>query len=80
MSGPATPTPTFADVNRDVLRTLEPPSNRYFAWMCVVALVLAGGILAWAGQVWWGIGMAGKPAKVVFDDYILGKRGVAFMW
>jgi 4,5-DOPA dioxygenase extradiol len=26
------------------------------------------------------LGMADKPAKVVFDDYILGKRGVAFMW
>ena len=26
------------------------------------------------------LGMAGKPAKVVFDDQILGKRGVAFLW
>jgi len=26
------------------------------------------------------IGMADKPAKVVFDDHILGKRGVAFLW
>ncbi len=25
-------------------------------------------------------GMADKPATVVFDDYILGKRGVAFLW
>jgi aromatic ring-opening dioxygenase catalytic subunit (LigB family) len=25
-------------------------------------------------------GMAAKPAKVVFDDRILGKRGVAFSW
>ncbi len=25
-------------------------------------------------------GMAGKPGRVVFDDYILGKRGVAFLW
>jgi len=25
-------------------------------------------------------GMAGKPATVVFDDYILGKRAVAFLW
>ena len=23
---------------------------------------------------------AGKPARLVFDDYILGKRGVAFLW
>ncbi len=25
-------------------------------------------------------GMASKTAKVIFDDYILGKRGVAFLW
>lgn len=25
-------------------------------------------------------GMADRPATVVFDDYILGKRGVAFLW
>jgi aromatic ring-opening dioxygenase catalytic subunit (LigB family) len=26
------------------------------------------------------IGMADRTAKLVFDDYILGKRGVAFLW
>lgn len=26
------------------------------------------------------LGMADKPATVIFDDYILGKRGVAFLW
>ena len=26
------------------------------------------------------LGMAGKPAKVIFDDQILGKRGLAFLW
>lgn len=26
------------------------------------------------------LGMAGKPTKVIFDDQILGKRGVAFSW
>lgn len=26
------------------------------------------------------LGMADQPAKVVFDDHILGKRGVAFLW
>jgi len=26
------------------------------------------------------LGMAGKPAKVIFDDQILGKRGVGFLW
>jgi 4,5-DOPA dioxygenase extradiol len=26
------------------------------------------------------IGMAQKPAEKIFDDYILGKRGLAFLW
>lgn len=26
------------------------------------------------------IGLAGKPARVIFDDYIIGKRAVAFLW
>ena len=26
------------------------------------------------------LGMAGKPAELIFDDQILGKRGVAFFW
>lgn len=26
------------------------------------------------------LGMAEKPASTIFDDYILGKRGVAFLW
>jgi aromatic ring-opening dioxygenase catalytic subunit (LigB family) len=26
------------------------------------------------------LGVADKPAKLIFDDYILGKRAVAFLW
>lgn len=26
------------------------------------------------------LGMADRPATVIFDDYILGKRGIAFLW
>jgi len=26
------------------------------------------------------LGMADKPALTIFDDYILGKRGIAFLW
>ena len=25
-------------------------------------------------------GMAGKQASIIFDDYILNKRGLAFLW
>jgi molybdopterin-containing oxidoreductase family membrane subunit len=65
-----TTSPTFADVNRDVLRTLDPPGNLYFAWMCFVALLLAGFFVAWTGQVWWGMGMAGKRVPQMWAMYI----------
>ena len=29
---------TWADVNKDVERTVSMPGNLYFGWMCIVAL------------------------------------------
>src|SRR3989442_15928562 len=65
MSDSHATSPTFADVTRDVARTLAPPGNLYFGWMSVVALILTAGIVAWTGQIWWGMGMAGegRPPK-----------------
>jgi Ni/Fe-hydrogenase subunit HybB-like protein len=62
--------PTFADVNRDVLATLHPPSNLYFAWMCVVGLILTCGILAWTYQIFYGMGAAGKRTPQMWAMYI----------
>jgi len=36
----------------------------------VVALLLAGFFFAWAGQVWWGMGMAGKRVPQMWAMYI----------
>jgi Ni/Fe-hydrogenase subunit HybB-like protein len=63
-------TPTYADVNRDVLRTLRPPGNLYFSWMCVVGLILTCGILAWTWQIWVGMGAAGKRTPQMWAMYI----------
>ncbi|HEY3064507.1 MAG TPA: NrfD/PsrC family molybdoenzyme membrane anchor subunit [Methylomirabilota bacterium] len=62
--------PTFADVNRDVLHTLAPPSSLYFFWMSVVALILMAGILAWTWQIWIGMGAAGKRTPQMWAMYI----------
>ena len=62
--------PSFADVNRDVVRTLQPPGNLYFAWMCVVGLILTAGILAWTWQIWIGMGAAGKRVPQMWAMYI----------
>jgi len=62
--------PTFADVNRDVLRTLEPPGPLYLGWMCVVGLILTAGILAWTYQIFIGMGAAGKRTPTMWAMYI----------
>jgi molybdopterin-containing oxidoreductase family membrane subunit len=62
--------PTFADVNRDIIRTLGPPGNAYFAWMSGLGLVLALGILAWAYQVWRGLGTTGLRVPQMWALYI----------
>jgi molybdopterin-containing oxidoreductase family membrane subunit len=62
--------PTFADVNRDVIRTLDFPGSAYFGWMSFVALVLAGGIICWTLQIYFGIGMAGKRNPQMWAMYI----------
>src|SRR5438093_13617897 len=62
--------PTYADVNRDVLRTLAPPGNLYFVWMCVVGLILTCGILAWTNQIFYCMGEAGKRTPQMWAMYI----------
>ena len=63
--------PAWADVNRDVIRTIGMPGETYFAWMCLVALTLACGVSAWAWQVWVGIGAAGNRVPQFWAAYIV---------
>jgi Ni/Fe-hydrogenase subunit HybB-like protein len=67
---PTPATPTFGDVNRDVLRTLRPPGPLYFAWMCVIGLLLAAFLTAWTYQIYIGMGAAGKRAPQMWAMYI----------
>src|SRR5215213_8293648 len=63
-------TPTFGDVNRDVVATLLTPGHLYFAWMCVIGLLLAGFLTAWTYQIYIGMGAAGKRAPTMWAMYI----------
>jgi molybdopterin-containing oxidoreductase family membrane subunit len=62
--------PTFSDVNRDVLATLRTPGPLYFAWMCVIGLLLAAFLTAWSYQIYIGMGAAGKRAPQMWAMYI----------
>ena len=64
------PAPGYDDVDRAVLRTLEPPGNLYFAWMSVIGLVLTAGILAWAYQIYLGLGTTGLRVPEFWGLYI----------
>lgn len=70
MSADHLATPTYEQVNRDVIRTLGPPTPRYYAWMSFTALVLAAGILAWTYQISVGMGAAGKRNPQMWAMYI----------
>jgi Ni/Fe-hydrogenase subunit HybB-like protein len=63
-------TPTFSDVNRDVVATLRAPGPLYFAWMCVIGLLLAAFLAAWTYQIYIGMGAAGKRAPQMWAMYI----------
>ena len=65
-----TATPSYSDVNRDVMATLRPPGNLYFAWMCIVGLLLACFFLAWSYQIFAGMGAAGKRTSQMWAMYI----------
>ena len=62
--------PAYADVNRDVLHTLEPPGNLYFAWMTLVALLLLCFLLALCWQIYVGLGVTGLRAPQMWALYI----------
>ena len=62
--------PSWADVNRDVIRTVGMPGNAYFGWMCLIGLTLGCGVLAWTWQIWSGMGEAGKRTPQMWALYI----------
>jgi Ni/Fe-hydrogenase subunit HybB-like protein len=64
------PAPTYAEVNRDVIATLAPPTRRWFLMMAgVVAGVAVGGI-SWAYQLRDGLGVTGYQPPIFWGTYI----------
>jgi Ni/Fe-hydrogenase subunit HybB-like protein len=62
--------PGLADVNHDIVRTLRPPGNLYFAWMSILGLLLAAGVLAWTYQIYLGLGVTGLRTPQYWALYI----------
>jgi Ni/Fe-hydrogenase subunit HybB-like protein len=62
--------PTYDDVNRDVIRTLEGPGALYFAWMAIAGALLLCLLLALTAQLMLGLGTTGLRAPQYWALYI----------
>jgi molybdopterin-containing oxidoreductase family membrane subunit len=60
----------YADVNRDVLRTLDPPGTRYLTWLTVCGLLDLVFILALTWQINRGLGVTGLRTPQYWALYI----------
>jgi len=62
--------PTYGDVNRDVLRTLDTPGPLYFAWITLAALLLLCFVVGLTWQVFMGLGVTGLRTPQFWALYI----------
>ena len=60
----------YSQINRDILKTLEPPGKTYYRLLAAVAAVLAWGIAAWIYQIYTGLGVAGITQPVLWGVYV----------
>jgi Ni/Fe-hydrogenase subunit HybB-like protein len=64
------PLPTYADVNRDIIRTLDPPGAGWFMGMAIILVGLAMGGIAFAYQLKNGLGVTGYTPPIFWGTYI----------
>jgi Ni/Fe-hydrogenase subunit HybB-like protein len=64
------PAPTYGDVNRDVVRTLDTPGPLYFAWTTIAAGLLLCFVLGLTWQVYVGLGTTGLRTPQYWALYI----------
>ncbi|MCB9745920.1 MAG: polysulfide reductase NrfD [Alphaproteobacteria bacterium] len=62
--------PTYADVNRDVLRPLFKATPGWLTLLTLDLMVLAFGAYCWGEQLYWGMGVAGYAPPVFWGVYI----------
>ena len=61
---------TYAKINADILRTLQPPGTTYYGALGLAAVVLSFGIYAFAQQWQHGLGVAGYEHPILWGVYI----------
>ena len=61
---------TYGDVNRDLLRTLEPPGTGWYLGVGLALLGLAIGGFCWLRQIILGIGVTGYQPPIFWGSYV----------
>jgi molybdopterin-containing oxidoreductase family membrane subunit len=62
--------PTYAEVNRDVIATLAPPTRNWLLGMGLVVLGVAFGGFCWGYQIKDGLGITGYTPPIFWGSYI----------
>ncbi len=62
--------PTYAEVNRDVIATLAPPTRNWLMGMGLVVLGVAFGGFCWGYQIKDGLGITGYTPPIFWGSYI----------
>jgi molybdopterin-containing oxidoreductase family membrane subunit len=62
--------PTYGDVNRDVLHTLDTPGPLYFAWITIAAVLLFCFVMGLTWQIAMGLGVTGLRTPQFWALYI----------
>jgi len=64
------PQPTYAEVNRDIIKTLDPPGRGWFLGMAIILSGLAFGGYCWGRQLKYGLGVTGYTPPIFWGTYI----------
>ena len=62
--------PTYADIDRTVIQTLQPPGVMFWIWIAFLASIVAAGAIAWTRQIYEGLGVTGLMNPVMWAVYI----------
>src|SRR5437667_8924714 len=62
--------PNYADIDQQVLRTLEPPGRLYWLYIFLLAAIVAVGVAMWTRQIYVGLGVTGLKQPTMWAIYI----------
>jgi Ni/Fe-hydrogenase subunit HybB-like protein len=62
--------PSYADVDRQVLRTMEPPGMLYWVWILFCFTLVGVAVALWTRQIYEGLGVSGLRQPVMWAIYI----------